>query len=599
MSTEADTTGTAIPAEPISQVISALYKKLIRLNTRFDTQTVSAQHIELTEQLAEQILESLIASPNPLLAQLHFNKPNLPYFFNFQFNSIIFAALLVLRNNLNLTTAQQILCGIITWTITAKAQIDDAHTNASAAQNNQVKAQTIRVLNHFQRQIWVSLLTSISASELPKLSGFMQARNTTSPHSNFLILALYFATLITRKSHKPGLSYTHALQKMVQNSHSIGLGQLEPLLDYPGIFLPGSALTISGHQHALYLGKHQSEFYTLAYNAAEKRYSDDISVISEAQIQKVAPPINLNHIKLVEKWWGPQWTEVQALNKSPDSRKLYPKGFRPDRPPESLVGIIEHLNQQDIEVDKLIRLIQNEASFADHIQMTATQQSRENIKIKSVKHGLLMNGFERSRSVLVERALITRLTQHHFPLQDVIYQFVKLWASFASAIAQYHPRMLPEQASCWVYFAASGLFTHAELKLKQNWQFVDSEAKRDNHRIKLKEAQLLWHHAYKLAACWAQDKELRDALRDIPVKQPFPPTAPRTLAHTLLNLSLNLASSIFFKGEIPDYDSDEYLQHYCTRLRLDAAEYATVIEETMKNSHTYWPISNKCVFENG
>lgn len=599
MSTEAKETDTPANTEPVSQVISALYKNLIRLNTLYEKQPVSAQHIEQTEKLAERVLEALIASPNPVLAQIHFNKSNLPYFFNFQFNCIVFGALLLLRNNINLTTAQQILSGIISWSITAKPQISGEHTSSEASQQQKTKAQTIRVLNHYQRQIWVSLLTAIKANDFAKLGSMVQRRNTAAPLTNYLLLSLYFSWLLTRKPDKPGLSYSNALQKLVQSCQSFAQGLLEPLLEYPGLILPGSALTISGKQNVLYLGKHQSELYTLAYNSAEKRYSDDISVISEAQIQKIAPPINLNQIKLVEKWWGSQWIEVQALNQSTDSRKLYPKGFRPDRPPESLVDIIEHLNEQDIEVDTLIGLIQNETSFVDHIQLTATQQSRANIKINSVKHGLLMNGFERTRSVLVERALTTRLAQHQFPLQDVIYQFVKLWAAFAASLAQYHPKLLPEQASCWVYFAASGLFTHAELKLKQNWQFIDNDAQRDNHRIKLKEPQLLWQHAYKLAVCWAQDKELKDALRDMPAKQPLPPTAPRTIAHTLLNLSLNLATSIFFKGEVPEYDSDEYLQQYCQKLRVEPAEYPEIVEETVKNSHTYWPICNKCVYENG
>ncbi|BDX07644.1 hypothetical protein MACH26_31650 [Planctobacterium marinum] len=587
---------------PSSARIAELYKTLIKLDIRFEKQDVSASHVEQTELFCERFLETLINYPAPLLAQLHYNKSNLNYFYNFQFNSLVFCGLLLLRNNFNLTTAQQILSGVLTWCITAKPEIEaraGQKSEDSECNFSKIKTQLIRALSHYQRQIWVELLTHTSAKAMSQLQRLVTCRNTVSPNNDYLSVTLYMASLVTRAPDKAAISYSKAMVKITQTCHCFALSLIEPLMDYPGTILPGSTLLLSDNQRALYLGRHQSELYCLTYSASLKNYDEEISAITESQIRKVAAPGILNNIKLADKWWGQAWQELQTINKVSDSQKIYARGFRLDKPPESLVAVIEHLSAQDIDIDQLIALIESEPSFADHLQLTASQQSRANLRINNVKHGLLMHGFERTQSVLVEKALTSRLSQHRFPMQDIIYQFVKLWSSFAHAIALRHPKFIPEQASCWVYFAAAGLFTHGELKLKQHWQYSNTDSTRDSHKIQLKQPQMLWQHAYKLACSWAQDKAIRDALRDGLAKQSLPPTAKRSLPHVLLNLSLNLASSLFFEGEAPEFDSDEYLQQYCQRLAIDRGSYRDICQETVKNSHNYWPIHNKCLFGNG
>lgn len=587
---------------PSSVRITELYKTLIKLDSRFERSDISAAHVEQTEMFCERFLDTLINDPAPLLAQLHYNKSNLNYFYNFQFNCLIFSGLLLLRNNVNLTTAQQILSGVLSWCITAKPNIE-GHVGLKASHSDcnysLVKTQLIRALNHYQRQVWLGILSHTSAKSMNGLKALVATRNTMTPNNDYLCLALYMASLLTRAPRRAPLSYSKAIVKLTQSSHCFALSLLEPLMDYPGSLLPGCTLLLSDNQKALYLGRHQSELYCLPYSASLKNYGEEISAITESQIRKVAAPGNLNNLKLTDKWWGAAWRELQAVNKISDSHKIYARGFRLDKPPESLVAVIEHLSTQNIDIDRLITLIESEPSFADHLQLTASQQSRAKLRINNVKHGLLMNGFERTQSVLVEKALTSRLSQYRFPMQDVIYQFVKLWAAVASAIAQHHPKLIPEQASCWVYFAASGLFTHAELKQKLHWQYNNSQNTRDSHRIRVKQPQLLWQHAYKLACSWAQDKAIRDTLRDGLAKQSLPPTANRTLPHVLLNLSLNLASSLFFEGIQPEPDSDEYLQQYCRKLAIDSAKFAKICQETVKNSHSYWPIHNRCLFGNG
>lgn len=603
MPTEPETASTSTEPQQLCFVqLTGLYKALIKLTSQFEKRDVSAAHIEQTETLAETFIESLISHPAPVLAQLQFNKPGLGYFHNFQFNCVLFSALLLLRNNTNLTTAQQILAGVISWCITARPEIEKCSNPKYQPEHcnfEKVKNQLLRALDHYQRQIWRAVVTSASAKSVAATPKLVQQRNVACPSGDYLKLALFMASAITRKPGQAALNFSKALLKLTQQCHCFALPLLEPLMQYPGTLLPGSNIVVGNNLSALYLGRHQSEIYCMVWSASDKKFSDEITVFSESQIKRVASPGNLKNLKLMDHWWGPQWQELQQLNKLTDSQSLYRRGFRLDRPPESLVSVIEHLNAQDIDIDKLISLIETEPSFADHLQFTASQQSRAKLKVSTVKHGLLMNGFERTQSVLVEKALTGRLTQHSFPLQDVIYQFVKLWALIAAEIAQRHPKLLPEQASCWVYFAASGLFTHAELKLKQHWQYLDDAATKDSHKISMKQPQLLWQHAYKLACSWAQDKAIRDALRDVQAKQALPATSKRSVTHTLLNVSLALASSLYFKGNWPALESDDFLLHYCQRLGLDNALISEIQQETVKNSHNYWPIYNKCTFENG
>ena len=513
----------------------------------------------------------------------------------------------MLRNNINATSLQQVLCGVITWTICARKKLEQHYgclsQSAQQADFDTIKQQLIQALSRWQRSVWLDIFTCVSAQMVIKPQAYIRKRNLRAPLQDYLKLSFCLAGYITRNPKVAPLSFPVALRKVIQSCHCYGQSLLQPLLEYPGLILPGSAVISNKKETWLLLSHPDSDYLALKYDDASNGYSQEVTRLPAGDIAKVAAPGKLTNLRMIDKWWNNEWRSHQQQAESTNTRQLTAPGFRIDKPPTSLVEIIEHLNQQDIEVAKLSSLIENEPGFAQHIQETASQQSRSNLRIGNVKHGLLMNGFERTKSVLVQKALVTRLNQHSFPLQDAIYQFVKFWAAIASCIAQRHPKLLPEQASNWVYFCASGLFTNAEIKSCLYWQRDDpvDQPTGDTQQspIAIKATEALWSHAHKLAVCWAQDRELISALKDIQAKQHLPATAQRSLPHVLLSLSLKMSINYFFSNASENSNNDVYLQQYMSKLALSPETQPQILQEAVENSHVYWPIHNQIKIQNG
>lgn len=593
---------TSIP-ETLAIQLAKLIKAHVSLVNRYEKHPIQAVHIEATERLAEQYIELLKAHPDPIIAQLTLYKTNIPWFFNFALNSCIYCCLLMLRNNINATSLQQILCGCITWTICARKklefQFDSVTKNSKNRHVDSIKQQTLHALEQWQRSVWLDTLNSVSTQFIVNPGSYVKKRNLWSPLHDYLKLSLYLAIFTTRNAKTVPLSFSAALKKLIQTVHCYGQPLLEPLLTYPGVILPGSTVITEKKETFLVLSRCDTGYCARQYDRLNKAYVNDVSILRPSEIAKVAAPGKLSNLKMIDKWWDQEWRILLEQGDYSSQQLICPRGYRIDKPPSSLVDIIEHLNEQDIEVAKLSTLIENEPGFAEHIRETATQQSRGNLRIGNVKHGLLMNGFERTKSVLVQKALVTRLNQHHFPLQDAIYQFVKLWAATASSIAQRHPKLLPEQASNWVYFCASGLFTSAEIKSCLFWQRDKHPSDTNEYPIAIKSSDSLWSHAHKLAVCWAQDRELVNALKDMQAKQHLPATAQRSLSHVLLSLSLRLACNMFFNREETKTQNDVYLQQYMDKLAIETQMLPQIMEIAVENSHIYWPIQSRIKIQNG
>lgn len=601
---QANKTNSTLITESASNLLLRQLKSCISLTKHYEQQSVSARHIEETEKFAESLLESLKNFPHQTLAQLALHRPGASYFHNFQFNACIYCALVLLRNKMNLSTAQQILCGTFTWIVTARESIEpqpdknqisvETETPDNLAQER-IRNQLTKALTQYRRTTWLHILNSGSAKRLSNIEKWLQQRDVCNPIHDYLKHSLFMALSITRHKVRKPVSFASALKSLVQLSHSFAQPLIEPLLSFPGEILPGNVVKIANGRLFLMLGEYQQDCYTLAYSATEKKYLPEIKVLSKAQISSVLPATPVANLRVIEQWWGRPWKELLLNLELNTEHLLVLPGYRMDKPPESLTNVIQHLNDQDLDIGKLTQMIEAEPGFAEHIRLTASHKSRAKMKISDVKHGLLMNGIERTKSVLVEKALVSRLNQNYFPLQTALYQFVKLWASFAESIAQRHPRMLPEQCSCWVHFAASGLFTNAEIKSQLHWYLSDQDSDDSNeYCISINNSEALWQHALKIAQCWAQEQELTGALKDALTKKNLPARVKRTEPHALLCLSLLLATRIFLDHSARN-DSEEYLLQFLQTLGLKPETVSKIQAEAMENSHTYWPIHSHLV----
>ena len=595
-----ESSNSTIITESAATRLTRILKSIVRLTQSFEKQTIAELHIEETEKLAELLIDTLKTYPHQTLAQLSLHRTQVPYFYNFCFNACIFSGISLLRNKMNLTTAQQIIAGILTWAITSKGYVETLGTGARTTneKHEKIKTQLIRALSQYKRTIWLHLITSASGKSLLTMKIWVQNRDVINPIHDYLKHAMFMASALTRTQHKKATNYAAAFKSLVQATHVFATPQLEPLLNFPGEILPGNGVKISNGQNFMVLAVFGDECYVLPYDAAQKKYLIGIKLITVDQIVRISPATPVANLAILEQWWGRSWKELLLNLEINLESLLMPPSYRVDQPPESLTTVIDHLNEQDLDIPKLTHLIESEPGFAAHVKETASHKSRAKMKISGVKHGLLMNGIERTKSVLVEKALVTRLSQHQFPLQNVIHQFVKLWASYAESIAKRHPTMLPEQCSCWVHFAASGLFTNAEIKSQFAWSTSAATTGNGNEfGINIGSPEQLWQHAQKIASSWSQEKSLTIALNDALVKRNLPARVKRSKTHVLISLSLLLATK-YYLGNSTKHKNDDYLQQYLAILGLNAQSLADIQQETTENSHTFWPIHNQLISVN-
>ena len=597
MTTE-QSSGTQI-TESAATLILGLYKQLLGLVHMHEKHSVGPTHIEKTELLAEELLLTLKRYPHQAIAQFQIYKPNLYYFHNFCFNTILFCGLLLLRNKMNLSAAQQIMSGVLSWLLCSRNDIESLNkeeSDASPCHFETIKAQLIRALGHYNRSLWLEILTSRPGKSLRHPATLISDRNPANTIHSYQGLSLAFAVHSTRVKGRNGQSFPQSLKFLVQHSNTFALSLLEPLLDFPGNFAPGSVIVLENKQRFMVLGLIDGQIYALAWQASTKSYHTEIKTLCPSQVISIQTNASTGNVRLIDIWWGREWQSLLSQLEVNPSHSLSTPGYKIDRPPASLLAVIEQLNKPSIDIPRLTEIIENEPDFAKHITDTASHQSRANLKISKVKHGLLMNGIDRTRSVLIEKALITRLSQNQFPLLSVVYQFVKLWAYIAAAIAQRHPKLLPEECSCWVHFAASGLFTHAEIKSQLAWKLPKTQNDHSNeYQFSLQNPGILWQHALQLSVAWSQDRKLNAALKDAHTKSNLSATAQRSEIHTLISLSLRMTAGIFLHGTLIAPNDDEYIRQFLHKLGISNADYREVMTQALEGSHTYWPIHNKMV----
>ena len=216
MSSDNTSSSTEIKASAATLVLE-LYKSQFALTKLHEAADVSVKHIEHTEALADKFITALRDAPHALIAQLSLPKSKLTYQQNFAFNCTLFCTLLLLRNRMNLTAAQQIICGVISWLMCARPNIEtlqQSQEDTTSEAHERIKTQLIRALSHYQRGIWLDILTCKSSRSLGKIHQSLSQKALHSPSHEYLKLSLYFATQITRSNTYKPRSYGHVFKPL-------------------------------------------------------------------------------------------------------------------------------------------------------------------------------------------------------------------------------------------------------------------------------------------------------------------------------------------------------------------------------------------------
>ena len=570
--------------------IKGLYQQLIGLLKAFRTSSVSQEHIKETLQFSETLIQLMKDCPDPLTSELSVFRPQLPHVVNLTFTTCLLATLLAGRNKFNDSCCQQVICAAITLYCFNQREVEQYFkTGAQVKAQFNYPSQLFNGLQKAHLDVWANCFDTFNSQKWQILH-----RPFVSPGNRrtieLLALANGLSINLIPKQGKASLNYANVVKLAMQSVSSKYTELLHPLLNYPGLTPPGSVVKVTGHGTSIVLSQLADEIVVKSVKAPTGEPHLPLKV-SRSSITLLSPPRESKSFALLDDFWDANW---ETLTSAPQKTlSPYVASFRLDKPPSVLIEVQNHLNHADIDFNKLAHLISNEPSLANHLKDSASQSSRSKLPVQDVKHGLMMHGYERTNSILIQQALLLRLNQNFFPLQESFIQFTRLRCHLAASIIALKDKSLTEQANCLACFATSGLFTVPTLKGVEHWLPSDNKPFDVRYLVAMEHQQSLHDNAIKLAEAWHQSPQMIMALRNhllFPEHMPKHKTAAK-LAITM-GLSLMLARKIFFAENPHCQEGARYLQQSTQHLGITRQQLDEITLQSVGYCHSFWVISD-------
>lgn len=453
-------------------------------------------------------------------------------------------------NLYNKSCNQQLLAAVISTTIGAKNPAFSQSLPPLLAKNQ----QTLWLITHQQLQQSITYQIKV-------------LQNNAMAHYKYIVaIAMVLSELMQQ------YNYMAALQKLTTVICSSAQSVLYPWIERFGCLLPGMLLdpglfVLDIHPPKVWLCDHSTQPLKPPYQVNG----------NTLRIAKVLPGLSTN---MLGEYWQQQQT-VRAKN-APE--------FRIDKPPASLLAIQDLMQRELVDMDEVAVAIQAEPLFAAHIQHTASDANRLNLPVTDIKHALMVQGLEKSRFILLRQALMLRLNQRYFPLQNSFVQFTQLRCQLAAQLCELSlGNSAVEEIRTLALFACGGLFTLAPLKSLVQWQASNGAAHIPASLFQHPHAYKLQDHSIKLAKAWQQPKSSLLALQ----QQHLYPDAlgggyQAKLTACILGLSLQLARKAYFMQKI-DSDSDHYQSMALAMLKVRMQDINGICDQAMVFSHSYCP----------
>lgn len=578
-----------MPADLIKQQ----YGSLTTLLTAYRSEPLSSELIQQTRQFCAELLQLAKSHPDATFAQLQLYKKKLPYVYNLTFNCCLYSALLGARNKINDTTSQQLMCAAITLFAFEQKTIEQYYTGNADELAGKSNQRLCQVLQKTRQETWLGgyqLCTAIHRNLGEQISQL----DRLSKDQAILLIAARLALLTTPNTRFKKRNFADALRKTIIASPAPCYPLFAPLLDYPGLVPPGSYVRLPDTHYAVVLAVTGHDLIVCSLGAKNENGATQISRLELGTIKRSYTAEGFSRFDKINQWWGKDWAQYQAAPATVTGAGLctpFNHSYNISRPPLTLVDIQTQLNEPEQDIKKLAKAIAKEPAFAVHLQNTASQSSREKLPVVAIQHGLMMHGFARSGSIIMQQALLTRLNQHYFPLQHYFINFTQLRGYLAGSLAKECDFGLPEQACTLAYFANSGLFTHPALKTQTRWLRGETRIFDMGQLIVCPHSQQLGLQGVSLAQAWHQPIHEIVALRTYH-QMPKPQTNKGDTAKlaALLGMSLLLARQVFFDEPQLCTQGQQYLKEALVLLDLKPEDIELIKRQSIAYCHIYSPL---------
>ena len=258
---------------------------------------------------------------------------------------------------------------------------------------------------------------------------------------------------------------------------------------------------------------------------------------------------------------------------------FFPTTFAIQRPPSALLHIIDELQKRDIDISILCEKIERAPTFNHFLISTASQDNRLQLPVKTIKQAVLTYGTERVGDMLVQFALMERLTQHEFPLLDTCKQFTLVASAFASHIASLtKTKFTAQSAALTMTFACSPLFTLPGLKVINTLPIRSNPNFSINNTFKITTPSPWLSIAGELAGNWHQSATWRAVLHQCNKANDTVPTSLRK-EHAVISLGFYLAKNNLLTAPDKALNDTKEARLWMSALSLSSRDLAHIVNE--------------------
>jgi hypothetical protein len=257
------------------------------------------------------------------------------------------------------------------------------------------------------------------------------------------------------------------------------------------------------------------------------------------------------------------------------------------KPPTALLRIIDSLQNPHIEINKLCKQIERSETFSTFLKTTASRDNRLRLPVANLKQAILTYGLERVGDMLVQFALIERLTQHNYPLLGISKQFTMLACAISSQLVTLtSSRFSPQSAALVTTFLCAPLFTLPGLKVATHLPVSHAHYFQVHRTFKIK-GKTPWHTvAGELATHWHQGATWRALIHQAGKRHNEVATSLKK-EHAILQLSFGLARELLFPLPSQHGDDEETKSILLRTLSLQPNDISRLTERL--NEYLFCP----------
>jgi HD-like signal output (HDOD) protein len=568
------------------------YIALVKLLKIYRTGPLDRNLLKATQHFCKSLYGAAKAHPDLIFAQPQLYKPQLPFVVNLTFNSAVLTCLLAVRNKFDPSVTIQLMCGSLSIYALQQSSIEKHYQTSDDNQNSitkkigQKNATFAQLLKTQQQHIWLSnylLCCHTHLTEYPRAS-------LTKPITALAYMANKIALLCTPNKHKQPISFANAIKHLSLTCCSKWYRLLIPLLEYPSISPPGSYIRLRNGAIHIVLSITIKGLVTKPVptkrSIVEQPDKVKIQFTTADQVIQNYPCQQLNGFARLSQWWGTDLMEWLSSNDDHEQSAAFDAILPMQSAPASLLVIQDQLSHINVDIAVIVKAIEKEPSHAQQLQVSASMSNRQKQPVQSIQHSLAMLGFERTKSILLQHSLLSRLNQQYFPLQQSLLTFSQFFVFIVGELATRTKLVSPELARTTAYFVVSRLFTLPSIRTLNHWQKSTGPTYKLASLIKIKETENLKNDGFLLAKTWQQNKQMLEVLLHYDVVMLKQQNKRSTSQYCyLIGLSLTLAQEHYFSGTSHCKDTEFYYKAGLIEIGLSQAEVMNMMTDIASSTN--------------